>query len=80
MPVARVSKFLIVVAAAASSLPVVAQTSYPNRPIKRPDVRTRLIEQGADPDPGTPDQLTAHIHAEVERFQRLVKAVGIPMQ
>ncbi len=48
--------------------------------LNRPEVRDRLRDQGADPDPGTPEQLAAHIQAEIHRFTRLVKAVGITLQ
>lgn len=48
--------------------------------LNRPDVRDRLRDQGADPDPGTPEQLTAHIRAEIDRFTRLVKAVGLKIE
>jgi len=51
-----------------------------NAVLNRPEVRDRLRDQGADPDPGTPAQLAAHIQSEITRFTRLVKAVGIKIQ
>ena len=48
--------------------------------LNRPDVRDRLREQGADPDPGTPEQLRNHVRAETERFAQLIKAVGLKVQ
>jgi tripartite-type tricarboxylate transporter receptor subunit TctC len=51
-----------------------------NAILNRPEVRDRLRDQGADPDPGTPAQLSAHIQSEITRFTRLVKAVGIKIQ
>jgi tripartite-type tricarboxylate transporter receptor subunit TctC len=44
----------------------------------QPEMRDRLVQQGADPDPGTPAQLAAHIKAEIARFTKLVKAIGLP--
>jgi len=48
--------------------------------LNMPAVRDRLRDQGADPDPGTPQQLLAHVQAEIARFTRLVKAVGIKIE
>ena len=51
-----------------------------NAGLNRADVRDRLREQGADPDPGTPEQLRKHVRAETERFGKLIKAVGLKVQ
>ena len=48
--------------------------------LNRADVRDRLREQGADPDPGTPEQLRTHVRTEIERFSKLIKAVGLKVQ
>jgi len=48
--------------------------------LNTPAVRDRLRDQGADPDPGTPDQLMAHVQAEIGRFTRLVKAIGMKIE
>ena len=48
--------------------------------LNRPDVRDQLVQQGVDPDPGTPAQLDAHVKAETARFARLIKTVGLRPQ
>lgn len=48
--------------------------------LRRSDIVARLRDQGADPDPGTPAQLVAHMDVEINRFARLVQAVGIAPQ
>ena len=37
----------------------------------------RLVSQGLDPAPGTPEELTAYIRAETERFSRIIKLAGL---
>jgi tripartite-type tricarboxylate transporter receptor subunit TctC len=41
------------------------------------EVSDRLKQQGIDPDPGTPEQLAKHIKAEIVRFDRLIKTIGL---
>jgi tripartite-type tricarboxylate transporter receptor subunit TctC len=43
----------------------------------QPEVRDRLRTQGIDADPGTPEQLSAHIKSELARFDKLIKAIGL---
>jgi tripartite-type tricarboxylate transporter receptor subunit TctC len=45
--------------------------------LNQPELRERLLQQGADPDPGTPAQLAAHIRAEIARFTKLAAAIGL---
>jgi tripartite-type tricarboxylate transporter receptor subunit TctC len=42
-----------------------------------PQVRAKLVQQGADVLPGTPDQFDAYIHAEYTKWDKVVKAAGI---
>lgn len=42
-----------------------------------PTLARWLSEQGLDPAPGTPAQLTAYERAESERFSRIIKVAGI---
>jgi tripartite-type tricarboxylate transporter receptor subunit TctC len=48
--------------------------------LNQPEVRERLVEQGVDPDPGTPAQLSAHIRREMERFAKLIQAIGLKVE
>ncbi|MBL8301774.1 MAG: tripartite tricarboxylate transporter substrate binding protein, partial [Ideonella sp.] len=41
-----------------------------------PDVRKRLSELGATPEPGTPEQFRGWIAAEVKRWNGVVKSSG----
>jgi tripartite-type tricarboxylate transporter receptor subunit TctC len=42
-----------------------------------PRLTQRLVNDGLDPAPGTPAELTAYIRAETERFSRLIKVAGL---
>jgi len=42
-----------------------------------PAVAQRLTNQGLDPAPGTPAELTAYASAETERFSRIIKVSGL---
>ena len=42
-----------------------------------PTISRRLSDQGLDPAPSTPAELTAYIRAETERFSRIIKVAGI---
>lgn len=48
-----------------------------NRILKLPDVAERLSSDGATPSGGTPAQFGAYLHAEVEKWQKTIKAAGI---
>ncbi|MGH8617550.1 MAG: Bug family tripartite tricarboxylate transporter substrate binding protein [Burkholderiales bacterium] len=43
----------------------------------QPEVKERLKRQGIDADPGTQEQLAAHIQSEQARFRQLVKTIGL---
>ena len=42
-----------------------------------PSIARRLADQGLDPAPSTPAELTAHMRAETERFSRIIKMAGV---
>jgi tripartite-type tricarboxylate transporter receptor subunit TctC len=48
--------------------------------LRAPDVRERLLAQGANPVGNTPQELTAYIQAEFTRTVRIVKQAGIPRE
>ena len=42
-----------------------------------PTIAQRLTNQGLDPAPGTPAELTVYMRAETERFSKLIKLAGL---
>lgn len=44
------------------------------------DTQRRLIEQGIDPAPSTPEQFAAFIRSETEKWAKVVKEAGVPQQ
>src|SRR5205085_12470725 len=43
-----------------------------------PDVRERLISQGAEPLGGTPEQFADYVKAEIAKWSKVVAASGAP--
>lgn len=48
--------------------------------IKGGDLRERLASQGFVPEASTQQQFARHIRAELDRFRKLVKAAGLPVE
>ena len=48
--------------------------------IASPDVRERLSSSGLEPAPGTPEQFSKNIVAEVDKWKRVVKESGIKQE
>ena len=48
--------------------------------LKSPDVRDRLIADGTDPAPTTPEEFGAYIKSETEKWTKVIKAAGIKPQ
>ncbi|MEP6657533.1 MAG: tripartite tricarboxylate transporter substrate binding protein [Betaproteobacteria bacterium] len=46
------------------------------RILNSPDMRERMIAQGAEPAPGTPEQFASFITQELAKYARIVKASG----
>jgi tripartite-type tricarboxylate transporter receptor subunit TctC len=51
-----------------------------HKALNSPDVQRRLMEQGVDPAPSTPDQFAAFIRSETEKWSKVVKDAGVPQQ
>jgi tripartite-type tricarboxylate transporter receptor subunit TctC len=67
-----------VVAPRGTPRPVIARLNSELLAVMRQDaVRQRLSEQGLDPEPGTPQEFSAHIRAELARFGELIKTARI---
>ena len=47
------------------------------RAVKSPDLRERLIAQGANPAGNTPEQYAAFVQNEITKWARVIKAAGI---
>ncbi len=45
--------------------------------IGSPAVRTWLLTQGAEPAPGTPEELTAFLKSDIEKWGKVIRAAGI---
>ena len=48
-----------------------------NEILKEPDIVENLQKQGFEPDPGTPQALTARIKTETAKWRTLVSKTGI---
>jgi len=48
-----------------------------NRMLGQPDMRQRLVEQGADPAGGTPEEFATLIKSDLARWIKVVKATGV---
>jgi tripartite-type tricarboxylate transporter receptor subunit TctC len=48
-----------------------------NKAMRTPEVAKSLVADGAEPAPGTPAELAAHIRTESERWAKVVRANGI---
>ncbi len=44
------------------------------------DVQRRLMEQGVDPAPSTPEEFAAFIRVETDKWAKVVKEAGVPKQ
>lgn len=45
-----------------------------------PEVRATLLAQGAEPSPGTPEDLTKLMRDDIEKWQRVVDRIGLKME
>ena len=48
--------------------------------LKQPDVREKLVSMGADVVAGTPEQFDALLRADTQRYEKLIKDVGLEPQ
>ena len=47
------------------------------RALRSPDVSEKLSSQGAEPAPGTPEEFTAFIRSEIDKWARVVRAANM---
>ncbi|WP_342050883.1 MULTISPECIES: tripartite tricarboxylate transporter substrate binding protein [unclassified Cupriavidus] len=48
-----------------------------NVAVNDPAVRQRLLQAGAEADPGTQEQMRQRLHAEIEKWRKVIKTAGI---
>ena len=48
-----------------------------NTAFKDPTVRQRLLDAGAEADPGTQEQMRQRLRAEIDKWARVIKTAGI---
>jgi tripartite-type tricarboxylate transporter receptor subunit TctC len=48
-----------------------------NTVMKDPEVRRRLLDAGAEADPGTQEQMRQRLRSELDKWARVIKAGGI---
>jgi tripartite-type tricarboxylate transporter receptor subunit TctC len=44
--------------------------------LSSPDMREKLIAQGAEPSPDTPEQFAAFVKSEIPKYAKIIKASG----
>lgn len=67
-----------VLAPAGTPRDVVAKLSAEiSRSLALADVRERLLREGADPAPSTPEQFGQFIQAEVAKYAMIIKEAGV---
>lgn len=50
------------------------------RALRSPDVADKLSSQGAEPAPGSPEEFTAFIRSEIEKWTKVVKAANMQVE
>jgi tripartite-type tricarboxylate transporter receptor subunit TctC len=50
------------------------------RILKLPDVSARLLELGAEPVGGTPEQFSTHIKSEIAKWSKVIKDANVELQ
>ncbi|HZQ63506.1 MAG TPA: tripartite tricarboxylate transporter substrate binding protein [Casimicrobiaceae bacterium] len=72
-----ISTWYGLLAPAGTPAPIIAKwNAEVTRILNSPDVREKLLAQGAEPAPDTPEQFAAFIARENAKYQRIVKASG----
>jgi len=51
-----------------------------NEALKQPDIKARLADLSAEPVGGTPQDTARYMHAEVDRWNRVIKAANVKLE
>jgi tripartite-type tricarboxylate transporter receptor subunit TctC len=79
-PKVAVSLWYGLLAPAATPGPVIAKlNSEVGRVLESGEVRERLLAQGAEPMPGTPEAFAAFMQAEMAKWAPVVKQAGVKL-
>ncbi len=66
---------------AAVPTPILAKLNADlHQALAAPETRQRLVEQGIDPTPSTPEEFAAFIRSETDKWAKVVKEAGVPQQ
>src|SRR6185295_8923006 len=47
--------------------------------IETPDTREQLAKAGVDPESSTPEELGRHLRSEIDKWAKVIKTSGIPL-
>jgi tripartite-type tricarboxylate transporter receptor subunit TctC len=75
------SSWMAIVAPAKTPRPVV-QRLYEEiaRAVQHPEMKNFILQQGAEPTVMNPEELRAYIRAEIEKWGKVVKAIGLKVE
>ena len=81
LPGYEASSWFGVVVPAGTPREVVARLNAEiNQALNLPDIRERFAQQGAIPAPGTPEEFSAYIRAEIAKWAKVIKVSGAKVE
>jgi tripartite-type tricarboxylate transporter receptor subunit TctC len=48
--------------------------------LAEPDVKKRLLELGIEARPSTPEEISARLKSDIDKWQKVIEKAGIPKQ
>jgi len=74
----RITAVVVLLVAAATPQPIVERLgAAANKAMTSPDIRDRLLADGAEPVGSTPAAFRKHLDAEIAKWRKVVKSAGI---
>lgn len=81
LPGFEATQWFGLLAPAGTSRPVIDRLHQETvRTIRAPDMKARFAVEGLEPVGSTPEQFSAYIHAELDKWGKVIKAAGIKPQ